>query len=152
MEKSDWGHPKRIWGLENRYDAGRMIPIHEAIKNLPIKNIVDVACGVGIVADGLKWVMNAEIEQFDIINYPEWEFLSVKPQIKDVDDFMREDKHYDLVLFLNSYRNWDKKEEFNHWLKGHAKYFITSGAELPNGTEIGMDVKGHALKLYEIQK
>ena len=152
MDKRDWGFEERVWGLEESYDAGRMIPIYLAIKDRNVKSILDVACGVGLIADGLTWMWDdRDIEQFDIIEYPEWRGLKVKPFKKDVMDFIKEDKHYDVVMFLNSYRNWDKKEQFNEWLKRNARYFITSGANLPYKKEIiGKDVKGHNLELYTI--
>jgi len=85
---------------------------------LNIKSIVEIACGYGIVADGLRWVMpGCEITQFDMFPNPEWTHLKVSPFIMDVNEFIKTDKHYDLVIFLNSYRNWDFKEEFNKWLE-----------------------------------
>lgn len=147
MEKGNWGDPKRLWGLEKTYDAGRMIDIYEAIKGLPIYDIVDIACGVGIVADGLQWKnLEWNIEQFDIKSYPEWEFLEVKPYVEDVMEFIKIDRKYDLVMMLNSYRNWDgeDKELFDAWVKRNAKYFITSGGR---GVPIGKDVHGFMLML-----
>lgn len=140
----------KYWGLEPTYDAGRMIAIYEAIKELPITSMIDVACGTGIIADGLQWMMpNIAVEQFDIESYPEWQHLRVKPWQQDVLEFCKQEKQYDLVLFLNSYRNWDADTRgiFDSWLKRNARYFIHSGEG--EGTHIGLDVKGHTLKLYE---
>lgn len=155
MMKGDWGNPKRFWGLEQRYDAGRMIDIYDAIKVLPIESILDVACGTGIILDGLWWKMQKHtMKQFDIEEYPEWQYLEVKPEKRDVMEFIKKDRAYDLVMFLNAYRNWDDepRERFNSWLKRNAKYFITSyEGENPasnNWKVIGRDVKGHNLKLY----
>lgn len=91
--------------------------------------------------------------QFDINAYPEWKHLSVESEVKDVMDFVKEDKKYDLVLFLNSYRNWDdeSRRKFDKWLNNNAKYFITSGNSREGGEIIGNDGRGFPLKLYEIQ-
>jgi hypothetical protein len=157
METGDWGADKRrIWGLEPYYDPGRAIQIHEAIKGLKIKTVIDMACGVGIVAESLAWVIPGHFTQFDIEEYPEWEFLKIKPTKADLFQFIKEDTKFDLVLMLNSYRNWDEepRKEFNGWLKRNAKYFITSyEGENPvcdNWSVIGKDVKGHSLKLYTL--
>ena len=154
MIKGDWGHEKRIWGIESTYDAGRMIQIYEAIKDLEFESLIDIACGEGIIADGLSWVFpDKDITQFDFCEYPEWKKLKVIPYKKDVMDFIKEDQKYDVVLFLNSYRNWDKKDEFNNWLYNHAEYFITSGDNNieRDKKEIGVDVKGYKLELYKIK-
>lgn len=157
MDKQDWGNPKRIWGLEPNYDSGRMIDIYLAIKDLPVESIVDVACGTGIILDGLWWKFQKHtMSQFDIEEYPEWQHLHVKPDKKDIEDFIKEDKSFDLVMFLNAYRNWDlePKMKFNDWLKRNAKYFITSNLGDDGPSEkvliIGRDAKGYELKLYEL--
>lgn len=145
--EEDFGLDKRrIWGLEKIYGPGRAIQIYEAIKDLDIKTAVDIACGVGLVAETLHWVVG-EWEQFDIKSYPEWEHLEVKPTVQDVREFIKTDKKYDLVLFLNSYRNWEgeDKNNFDKWVKTHAKYFITSG--VGEGEKIGKDIKNYILKL-----
>lgn len=149
MITGDWGNPKRIWGLEETYDAGRMIQIYEAIRDLPITSIIDVACGTGIIADGLAWTRKWDVYQFDIEQYPEWKHLDVIPVKMDVMDFIKIDKSYDLVMFLNAYRNWDEKPRsmFDEWLKRNAKYFITSDGK---GEAIGKDVKGHTLTLEKL--
>jgi len=154
MVRGDWGHEKRVWGIENDYNPGRAIQIYEEIKDLEFKNLVDIACGFGMVAESLKWVFpDKDITQFDFWDYPEWEKLSVVPYRQDVMDFIKEDKKYDIVMFLNSYRNWDKKDKFNEWLYGHAKYFITSGENNIRGKKkiIGMDSKGHKMEIYKIR-
>jgi hypothetical protein len=67
-------------------------------------------------------------------------------------DFIEQDDTvYDVVMMLNSYRNWKKKskhvphrdkdrKEFDEWLVKHCKYFITSGADL--SYEQG-EIRGH---------
>ena len=140
----------RIWGLQPKYDSGRMIHIYEAIKDKEVKSIIDIACGYGIVADGLRWAMpEAEIEQFDLFENQEWAHLDIKPYVMDVVDFVKTDKKYDVVLFLNSFRNWQYQAEFKEWLKGHAKYFISS--EIGEEVEIiGEDGSGHKLELWKL--
>lgn len=147
MIRGDWGKPERVWGLEPYYDPGRMIQIYEAIKDLNIKRVVDVACGVGLIAEGLSWVIPyTTFQQFDIEEYPEWQHLRVKPTVRDLNEFIKTDESFDLVLMLNSYRNWDDEPRgrFNEWLSRNAKYFISSGID---GKVIGKDVKGHDLVL-----
>jgi len=146
----------RHWGIQDQYAQGRMIEIAIALKKLELKSdfrLVDIACGHGLIADGLKWVFpDAKIEQFDYTDeYPEWSHLSVKPYNLDVETLMKrddKDEHFDVVLFLNSYRNWTMQNEFNEWLKNHARYFITSGRE--DGEVIGMDTVNKPLKLITL--
>lgn len=144
----------RYWGLEPTYDAGRMIDIYLALQGKEWGSLVDVACGTGIIADGLKWVRPlATIDQFDIEEYPEWRHLNVRPEKLDVNEFIKRDRKYDVVLFLNSYRNTETgfdKAAFDEWLLGHAKYFITSGGFDAPSEYIGQDVKNYQLKLYTI--
>lgn len=140
-----------IWNLQIPYDSGRMIQIYEAIKDLPIDSIVEIACGYGIIADGLSWVFpDKKITQFDIFKNDSWKHLKIKPYIMDVMDFTKRIDHYDLVIFLNSFRNWENKKQFKEWLKTHAKYFISSEIEEPGTEIIGMDGRGHKLELWKI--
>jgi hypothetical protein len=140
-----------IWNLQKEYEAGRMIEIYEAIKDLPIDSIVEVACGYGTISDGLKWVFpNKDISQFDVFENEAWSHLRVKPYIYDVLDFMKSDEKYDLVIFLNSFRNWNLQSEFKDWLKTHAKYFISSEIGEPGVQVIGTDGRNHALQLWKI--
>lgn len=147
----------RFWGIEPTYDSGRMIEIYGAIKDLPISTILDCCCGEGLILDGLSWVFPATYTQFDIETYPEWQHLRAKPFVADVMEFIQEDQPFDLVLFLNSYRNMQTgfdRRAFDTWLKRNARYFITSNPSengpSDNWAVIGKDVKGHDLKLYEI--
>lgn len=157
MVGGDWGAKERIWGLEPYYDPGRAIDIYEAVKDLGIESILDVACGVGLILESLSWKIPChKYHQFDVEQYPEWKSLVISPQKEDLFEYIKRDDSYDLVLMLNAYRNWDEepREEFNRWLKRNAKYFITSyEGENPicdNWSVIGKDVKGHDLKLYKI--
>ena len=113
-----------------------------------------MACGVGLVLESLGWVIDADCEQFDIEGYPEWNHLVIRPSVMNLEEFIATDKSFDLVLMLNSYRNWDEepREKLNQWLKRNAKYFITGGEYGPNesGKVIGTDVKGFKLKLYDL--
>lgn len=144
----------RFWYIENTYDPGRAIPIYEAIKDLGIESILDIACGEGLVLETLSWVMPIRMEQFDIVSYPEWGKLKVKPKVMDLKNL--NDEKYDLVMMLNSYRNWEDsdREKLNDWLKRNAKYLITSyegeNHISDNWSTIGQDVKGHSLKLYTL--
>lgn len=156
MVEGNWGSKERIWGLEPYYDPGRAIQVYEAIKDLDIKTVIDMACGVGLVVESLAWCFPSHYAQFDIEEYPEWEFLRIKPYKADFFKFIEQDTKFDLVLMLNSYRNWDEEPRnvFNKWLKRNAKYFITSyeGENPVSDTwkVIGKDVKGHSLKLYTL--
>lgn len=145
---------ERIWGIENEYDTGRIAYIYEFIKGLGLKDfsLMDVACGQGMIADGIGYLFpEAKVEQFDIFYYPEWNHLRVKPQCIDLEGFIKQGRRYDIVLFLNSYRNYDGKqrEKFDEWVRGHAKYFITSGGQFGNPEIIGKDVKWHNLEVYK---
>ena len=145
---------ERIWGIENEYDTGRIAYIYEFIKKLGIQefSLVDVACGNGLIADGLAYLFpKSKTEQFDIFYYPEWNHLRVKPQCIDLEEFIKQGRSYDVVLFLNSYRNYDGKqrEKFNEWVTTHAKYFICSGGNFGNSEIIGKDVKGHNIEVYK---
>lgn len=143
----------KYWGIEPRYDSGRMIEIARALEGIEWHSLVDIACGEGLIADGLSWVFkDKDISQFDIETYPEWSHLSIRTEQKDVADFIKEEKKYDVVLFLNSYRNEqdgfsEVKEAFDAWLQRNATYFITSARE---GAVIGNDVKGFKLIIKKI--
>jgi len=158
MEKGDWGRPERIWGLNIQVDPGRAIQIYEAIKDLKVKSVLDIACGLGLVVESLHWVMDCDMEHFDIEPYKEWDRLRVKPSVKNLFDFIKEDKPYDVVLFLNSYRNWDEepRKKFNDWLRRNAKYFITSGDYGPKeeytviGEDYHNDYDKYQLKMYTL--
>lgn len=143
----------KYWNIEKTYDPGRMIPIAKALEGIEWHSLVDVACGEGLIADGLSWVFkDKDISQFDIETYPEWSHLSVRTEQRDVADFIKDEKKYDVVLFLNSYRNdtegfGEIKETFDAWLKRNATYFITSARE---GDVIGDDVKGFKLIIKKL--
>lgn len=143
----------KIWGIEPQYGLARIVPIYETLKKLPLAEdfrLIDIACGYGLIADAIKGLFpQARVEQIDIRSYPEWKKLNVKPQKKTVQKLVEENEHYDVVMFLNSYRNWDgiDKDNFDEWLKGHCRYFIYSG---DGGEVIGMDSKDHQLKLLKI--
>jgi hypothetical protein len=143
----------KYWNTEPNYDPGRMIQIARALEGIEWKSLVDIACGEGIIAEGLSWIFKEkEISQFDIKSYPEWKHLRVRTEEKDLVDFIKEDRHYDVVLFLNSYRNGNEgfgevKDEFDAWLKRNAVYFITSGTD---GDVIGEEVKGHNLIIRKV--
>lgn len=143
----------KIWGIEPEYNTGRAIAIYEAIKklNLPADfKLIDIACGYGLIADCLKDIFpGARIEQIDIKKYPEWKKLKVNTYQDTVQNLIKREEKFDVVMFLNSYRNWDgiDKDNFDEWLKGHCRYFIYSG---DGGEVIGMDSKDHQLKLLKI--
>ena len=91
----------------------------------------------------------------DIREY-KYDWSKLRPQVEQVvmplQNFIKQDdKVYDVVMMLNSYRNWRKKSknaphransrnEFDEWLINHCKYFITSGTDIPY--EQG-EIRGH---------
>jgi len=153
MNKEDWGHPNRLWGLESYYDPGRAIEIYEAIKDLRIESILDIACGNGLVLESLSWMKEGRYEQFDIVDYPEWGQLRIKPFREELQCYIKERHPFDLIMFLNAYRNWDEepKKQFNEWVRRNAKYFISSNPTDDGPSDdwkiIGRDCKNYELKL-----
>ena len=74
--------------------------------------------------------------------------------------FIKLEGNYDVVLMLNSYRNFSEKRSnqreakvnFDKWLIENAKYFITSNANLPYKKEVlgGCDLIDTPLELYHL--
>lgn len=160
-------NPDSLWGIERFSDTPeRMIFIYEALKKLNLPedfSIIDIAAGRGVVLGGLVGIFpqcNASI--LDIVKYDyDWAKLPrrVKRYVMPLQKFIKNsDKVFDVVMMLNSYRNWngDKtgevKRGFDEWLFSHARYFVTSGANLPyeQGEIGGYDYKNGALQLFKL--
>lgn len=160
---------KRLWGIERTSDTPeRIVFIYNALVklNLPENfSIVDIAGGRGVIINGIAGLFpNCKPAIVDIVCYPhDWKKFrkSVKIYIMPLQDFIKLDLSFDVVMMLNSYRNWkknDKIEErrtarnnFDAWLPTHAKYFITSGADLPyeQGEINGYDYR-RMLQLFKL--
>ena len=70
----------------------------------------------------------------------------------DVMEKIKENKLYDIVIMLNSFRNWNSpdREKFVNWLDDNTKYFITS-TNLPyRKSVIGKDFYNVDMELYLI--
>jgi len=174
----------KIWDLESRSDRpDRIIYIYEAIKKLNLPkdfSVVDIACGHGVVANGLiKLFSGSKITITDIRAYSEW--LNISNKIKKIEmplqlfiDSEYGEKMYDVILMLNSYRFMTTKkngkrgiegiarEKLDEWILNHCNYFLTSNSlfsSIPfwkNKYEIceisGVDYKNYKLELYRIIK
>ena len=151
---------KRLWDIERRSDTPeRIVFIYEALMKLdlpPDFSIIDIAGGRGVVLNGIVGIFPqckptiVDIQRYDY----DWRkhHQSIKQVVMPLQDFIKQDDIvYDVVMMLNSYRNWKKKskhtphrdkarEDFDKWLVGHCRYFITSGADLPY--EQG-EIRGH---------
>ncbi len=154
---------KIIWGPERRLcSLDCIVYIYEAINklNLPFNfSMIDIACGNGQVMDALARLFpksNSSI--LDIRTYPEWR--GIKPEVNKiitpVQKFIELDNKFDIVIMLDTYREWGKhdkdREAFSRWLFKNAKYFITSGSNLCLEKEEirGTDLKGYPLEMYRL--
>ncbi len=160
-----------LWGIERKSDTPeRLIFIYEALVKLnlpPTFSIIDIAAGRGVVINGLSGIF-PECKPYivDIMKYDyDWGKFSrrIKCFVMPVQDFIkRKCGIFDVVMMLNSYRNWSEevgtsheikrgRNDFDEWLIKHAKYFITSGAKLPyeQGEIRGHDFKG-VLQLFKL--
>ena len=118
-------------------------------------SILDIAGGRGVVLNGIAGLFPQckptiiDIKKFDY----DWRKhrKSIRQLEMPLQEFIKQDNSiYDVVMMLNSYRNWQKKkstpkrtaarEAFDQWLISHAKYFITSGAILPY---LQGEIRGH---------
>jgi len=136
----------RLWGIERRSDTPeRLIFIYEALTKLnlpPDFSIIDIAGGRGVILNGIAGAFpECHPEILDIVEY-KYDWRKFRPNIVihviPLQDFIKDknNKIYDVVMMLNSYRNWKNIDhqiriDFDRWLTEHAKYFITSGATLP---------------------
>lgn len=165
MENED----KILWGIERKSDTPeRLVFIYEALMKLnlpPNFSIIDIAGGHGVIINGIAGLFSeCRPTIIDIKRYEgDWERLRyrVRKVVMPLQDFIKRKGNYDVVMMLNSYRNWkaDKKNperiiarnEFDTWLVGHVKYFITSGANLPyeQGDIRGWDYK-EMLQLFKL--
>jgi hypothetical protein len=169
-------HDKYLWGIERRSDTPeRLVFIYEALSKLdlaPDFSIIDIACGRAVVIDGLYGLFpKCRPTILDIEKY-EYDWAKLKRGIvklvMPLQEFIQRNNEtvYDVVMMLNSYRNWkgrkyvDKehtqtrgaiKNSFDLWLVDHARYFIASGAELPyeRGEIRGHDFHGE-LQLFKL--
>jgi len=148
-----------IWGINKNYDTYRIVPIYSALKELDLPSdfkIVDIACGHGIIIDAVSSLFKeCRALAVDIQEYPEWAHLGVNKKVIPLQEFIKQGRQFDVVMMLNSYRNWSgkDKDEFDEWLKNNVKYFITLGDNFQfykSKKYIGEDCKNFNLFVYTI--
>jgi len=155
----------KLWGIERRSDTPeRIVFIYEALEKLDLPedfSIIDIACGRAVVINGLAGLFpKCKPEILDIVEY-EYDWAKIRSRIKKhvmpLQDFIKtENKIYDVVMMLNSFRSWRKIDiniynDLIVWLENHSKYFITSATELKyeQGEIRGWDYKGN-LQLFKM--
>jgi hypothetical protein len=143
-----------IWGIEPVNDDKRADCIIAALQNFEWESMVDIACGEGVVPRYVKKEFpDHEVAGVDINQYRTWGGERARFIQMPLQEFIRDDRMWDVVVMLNSYRNWEgpEKQAFNAWLDAKAKYFITSGKFRRGGTRIGMDLHDFPIKLYKLK-
>ena len=165
---------KILWGIERKSDTPeRIVFIYEALMKLnlpPDFSILDMAGGRGVVLNAIAGIFPECKPTIVDIRYYEYDWRKFRRQVKQVvtplQDFIESKCGvYDVVMMLNSYRNWkdvarrpgtilyrtEARKGFDKWLVEHAKYFITSGADLPyeQGEIRGHDYRG-MLQLFKL--
>jgi hypothetical protein len=139
--------PVILWGNDGRKRAERIPEIITAIRGLglpPDFSIVDIACGEGeVLIEIKKEFPECRASGIDILGFPSWPAIPQFTQMS-LQEFIRtSDQKYDVVMMLNSYRNWPDKHEFDKWIRENAHYFIYSIM----GSVIGTDTHGYPLIL-----
>ena len=134
-----------LWGIERDSDKpDRLIYIYETLVKLNLPNnfsIVDIAAGRGVVLNGLALAFPECRPEINDIYHYKYDWTKITPRVKfhvePLQEFIKSQGGYDVVMMLNSYRNWTGdldgsiQKSFDKWLVNNAKYFITSGSELP---------------------
>ena len=119
-----------IWGDKSGVSTSRTEALLKALRelNLPVNfSIVDIACGQGTdlesVLDSFPYCNALGI---DILEFPEWEGKSARFKKEPLQDFIKMPSKWNVVMMLNSYRNWEGSEKvaFDEWKKTHTEYFI----------------------------
>jgi len=139
----------KLWGYNAADRYARADEIIAAITKLNLPedfSIVDIACGDGGVLNKVKEAFpQCKAFGFDIEPPPE----AVNVTQGDLQDFIKDNhNHYDIVMMLNSYRNWHGKAklDFDEWCSFHTHYFITS----LKGRQIGIDTHDFPLMLLDM--
>lgn len=151
LECQDWGPPRK------KDDFRRNKYIIEELRSIYGDNpftVLDLACGLANILSEISAIFpNSSCSGVDVVDYEErypgrYAFLEQKVQ-----DFIREtDKEFDVVIMLESYRNWDWetgdklkryggkfRNEFDNWVRRHAKHFIFTGDSKWESRSIGKD-------------
>jgi hypothetical protein len=101
----------------------------------PNSYIIDVCCGTGGVIGMLKdYFSDFVCIGIDILEYPEWfKYPKVHFTRLSIQDLVKVKQAYDVIMLLNTYRNWSGheglKKQFDKWIKNNAKYFIASNID-----------------------
>jgi ubiquinone/menaquinone biosynthesis C-methylase UbiE len=145
----------RYWNLNDRNETERYVYIYRELGAGFSGSIVDIGCGSGTIISKLQEKYpEAQCIGVDIDTHSLWIESKAKMIQMDIMDFIKQDNKYDVVLMLNSFRNWNSPERlvFTEWLDKHADKFITS-TNLPyRKTVIGKDYHNVDLESYEINK
>lgn len=142
-----------IWQNDGEGSINRARDIISALEKLKLPEsfrIVDIACGNGKIISEIKQAFpNCEAYGNDILDF-DWG-KDVTFICAPLQEFIKNNKGFDVIIMLNSYRNWEGKEkdDFDVWLKQNTKYFITS---LPwtNVETIGKDTWDTDMQLITI--
>ena len=150
-----------IWGKGKVYLLERLVYIYEEIKGLGFENFdcMELCCGNGIIVDALSALFpEARFEATDIKKHTEWEHLRIEPELISFQSIMKRNRNYDIVIMLDTYRNWMKytktRDKFDKWIAKHTKYFITSISDdnktlLFDYKVIGRDNRNKSLVIYD---
>lgn len=152
----------KLWGIERRSDTPeRIVFIYEALQRLVDEgklpndfSIIDIAGGRGVVLNGLAGLFTCVPTILDFNSYPDWRYLktSIKMLVKPLQEYIKEGHPHDVIMMLNSYRNWPKtnksggikaRQDFDRWVVKNAKYFVTSNCDLPYKK---LEIRGHDFK------
>lgn len=119
----------RIWNDDELKNDTRGARICELLETLQLEkdfSLVDLACGRGdAVRDIGAHFPEANILGVDIQSFDEWA-KGGRFKKEDMMDFIRQPGRWDVVMLLNSYRNWEGSDKvlFEKWLGEHSRYFI----------------------------
>lgn len=148
----------KIWENDGRESTTRGGEIIKEIKSLLDGNriqadfrIIDVASGnANMLAAIFAAFPDCRASAIDYVKFPEWQAHDFPCIQMSIQDFMHmDDGKYDVVMMMNSYRNWrgSEKEEFDRWVQEHARYFLTS----LNAKHIGEDTFDLPMMLFDIR-
>jgi len=150
---------KKLWNIDDYKPDRRGAQIAEALEYLDLPDdfsLLDVACGYGnVLQDVAVNFTDCNPLGIDIEEYDQWGLWDVPFRKVSLQEFIEKDENWDVVIMLNSYRNWKGKsrDNFDAWLERNATYFISSGDNHPkewNYEEIGLDTHGIPLKLFTL--
>lgn len=148
----------RLWNVDGYQADKRGSQIAAALEELDLPedfSILEAACGYGnVLNDIVANFPDCKPLGTDLVSYDEWDLMDVPLEVKPLQDLIKKNQKWDVVVMLNSYRNWEGelKEQFDAWLTKNATYFISSGDNHPDWPyqEIGLDTHNITLKLFTV--